>query len=289
MGHMNSFYSIIRFVPDPVAEEFLNIGVVVWGDGRVRHRFLRDWTRVKHFSPVDLHSLRDIERWFDGPMSEQLDLPTPGAMPVSESIMRAVAGQWGGILQLTEARVSPRRPDDLLNVIAAKMLKDPNSRHEKNKDDRQRAVRDAVGLVRGALASRVPDYVDKLLHQHFELAGESGARYLFDVAVALPNEPVPVLAMNALSLRVSEAGAMDLIDAYAHRIHDVRSRNDSIPAAVFALLPERRTRAVDHAQLQFQRLGVPMLRAEEAASWSARHLLPLEMKIDPKLFNVRPS
>ena len=39
---MATFYSVIQFVPDPVADERMNAGVVVFGNGRI----LRDSWRT---------------------------------------------------------------------------------------------------------------------------------------------------------------------------------------------------------------------------------------------------
>ncbi|HQU44959.1 MAG TPA: DUF3037 domain-containing protein [Pirellulales bacterium] len=37
---MASFYSVVQYVPDAVRDERINIGVLTFGDGRVRHLFV---------------------------------------------------------------------------------------------------------------------------------------------------------------------------------------------------------------------------------------------------------
>src|SRR5437879_5477961 len=46
---MSAYYALIQYTPDPVIGELINIGVVVFGDGRTRFRFLHNWNRVKRF------------------------------------------------------------------------------------------------------------------------------------------------------------------------------------------------------------------------------------------------
>ena len=35
---MSSYYSVVRYVPDPVADERINVGVVVFGSDYFRHQ-----------------------------------------------------------------------------------------------------------------------------------------------------------------------------------------------------------------------------------------------------------
>ena len=43
---MTSFYSVVRYVPDPIAEEAINIGVVAFKEGKLRFRFVEDWSSL---------------------------------------------------------------------------------------------------------------------------------------------------------------------------------------------------------------------------------------------------
>ena len=53
---MATFYSVIQFVPDPVADERMNAGVVVFGNGRILVRFVENWGRLQRFSNQDVFS-----------------------------------------------------------------------------------------------------------------------------------------------------------------------------------------------------------------------------------------
>src|SRR5260370_836966 len=70
---MPSRYSVIRYVPDPTAGECINIGVVVFGNGRVLYRFVKNWDRVKSFRQEDIEYLRVFERNFGRIREEELE------------------------------------------------------------------------------------------------------------------------------------------------------------------------------------------------------------------------
>jgi hypothetical protein len=55
-------FFLLRYVPDAVKDEFVNIGVVLLGDGHADLRFTRDYSRVKCIDPAaDIELLAVIE------------------------------------------------------------------------------------------------------------------------------------------------------------------------------------------------------------------------------------
>src|SRR5579885_3191655 len=42
-GDMASFYTVVQYVPDPVADERINAGVIVFSRDRVAARFVKNW------------------------------------------------------------------------------------------------------------------------------------------------------------------------------------------------------------------------------------------------------
>jgi hypothetical protein len=107
---MLSFYSVVQYVPDVLADERINVGVVAWGDGRVRVRWLRDWERVRLFAGHDVSNLaRDLAR--------------EGAGWTEEQVVRQ-AGRSGSVVQFTGPRPSIRNPDQVLVVMAKLFLRE---------------------------------------------------------------------------------------------------------------------------------------------------------------------
>ena len=46
---MPSRYSIIQYVPNPIADERIHIGVLAFDENLVKVSFLKNWQRVKDF------------------------------------------------------------------------------------------------------------------------------------------------------------------------------------------------------------------------------------------------
>ncbi|MEM9544071.1 MAG: DUF3037 domain-containing protein [Cyanobacteria bacterium P01_E01_bin.42] len=58
---MASRYSIIQYVPDPIAEERINIGVLVFDRQNVKVHFLSNWKRVRYFGrQEDIRTLKSF-------------------------------------------------------------------------------------------------------------------------------------------------------------------------------------------------------------------------------------
>jgi Protein of unknown function (DUF3037) len=102
------FYSLIRYLPDPVRQEVFNVGVVVAEEGRLRAKVLRPQQlgRLRRLGYIgDSSFLRDLENEINSaglPHQEQL----MGEVPAwtLESLQRAER-EWGGTVQF-----SPLRP-----------------------------------------------------------------------------------------------------------------------------------------------------------------------------------
>ena len=49
-----NYYSVIRYVPNPLNEEFINIGVYAFNEKEIKVKFLENWDRVRAFSNEDI-------------------------------------------------------------------------------------------------------------------------------------------------------------------------------------------------------------------------------------------
>src|SRR4051812_39732776 len=87
-----SHYSVIQYVPDLAAGEFVNVGLLVFqGDGPPLVRCLRSWDRVEQFSGVDISPVREFVHKLEagsGPVASLAD-----ARRLSES--------WHSVVQVT--------------------------------------------------------------------------------------------------------------------------------------------------------------------------------------------
>jgi hypothetical protein len=93
-------FSLIRYVPDPVKNEFVNIGVVLRDAARpetAEVRFTRDWARVRCVDPdADLAMLEAMEAEMRGRLAES---GTDGA-----PLMKTMEDSFSHLLQITEPK-----------------------------------------------------------------------------------------------------------------------------------------------------------------------------------------
>jgi hypothetical protein len=113
-----SHYSVIRYVPDPVREEWVNIGVVVSAEDEHFSgcRFVRNWTRANYFGRENMLFLKEFAREFSEEVGRKADLF--GQRPFTPERLRSLAGNWANSIQFSEPRASVARdPEALLEVL----------------------------------------------------------------------------------------------------------------------------------------------------------------------------
>ncbi len=90
-------FSLIRYVPDPVKNEFVNIGVLLReasqdGAAKTELRFTQDWKRVRCVDPhADVHMLEALE----GELRERITSP---------ELMRILGESLSNVVQMTEPK-----------------------------------------------------------------------------------------------------------------------------------------------------------------------------------------
>jgi hypothetical protein len=118
---MPSYYSIIKYLPDPISEEAMNIGVAVFGGGVTpRFRFISDWTRARQFGGESTEFLEKLSRQLS---SRQLGIFEDSGQ-WNEDQLRRVLGKWHNSVQFTSPRASLRDAPALLDDIAGSFLRE---------------------------------------------------------------------------------------------------------------------------------------------------------------------
>jgi hypothetical protein len=94
-------FFLLRYVPDAVKDEFVNIGVVMVepganGAGFADLRFTRDWRRVRCLDPqADVEMLEALEREIRGQLGEVKDRAT---------LLRRLEDSFSNVIQLSPAK-----------------------------------------------------------------------------------------------------------------------------------------------------------------------------------------
>src|SRR5579871_518087 len=178
---MTSYYTIVRYVPDPIADERVNFGVIVFGDGSVQSKFLRDWRRVRGFGRGDIEFLKQFAHDVESRTADQLALPDVGR-PVDEAAIREMIGGWVNSIQFAEAKASLLSAAELLQDVADRyLLMVPPVR--KRPRDRRAAARFAATEVTKVLAERVGREVAESLVKRNQPVQGRVDQHQFDVIV----------------------------------------------------------------------------------------------------------
>ena len=146
-------FFLLRYVPDVVKQEFVNVGVVVLeegADGFTEVRFTRDWRRVRCLDPeVDIELLQSYEeelrRLLQSRVAEVINYKLP--MSRREWLLDVMQESCSGALQLTPMQgVLTESPQAELGILAHAYLES-----ERRAPQRETAGRRAIyNLMRGA-------------------------------------------------------------------------------------------------------------------------------------------
>ena len=263
---MPSYYSVVRFVPSALAEEFVNVGVLTFGDGKVRGKFLENWWRVERFADVKtLASARAFQEWVEGSMVPEG--PSDKRMrAIDESDVRRLSGEWAGSVQLSEPRASTLEPDDLLEDIAPTFLIEPPARNERPWDKR-RVVTETSQAIRSAILEKIGKDTHLAVHTRRPISAGIRAR-VFDVVVS---NAAPRLAVQCVNFNVNDMKrVLDQVDVVAFAMEDVHKKSKDFPFSVVVVPPEEEEATFAQAKQTLESVGAEVVFESGMDEWSAR-------------------
>lgn len=130
---MISRYSIIKYVPNPINNECINIGVIAFNEDEVQVRFLSDWSHVQMFKGKDksITFLKDFAGRMEIAVSKGLMFPgdEEDGRPRHERLDKIVKG-WMNSIQFTNIRPSLASVSKLLDDCVEDFLVEPESLKE---------------------------------------------------------------------------------------------------------------------------------------------------------------
>ena len=152
---MASRYSVIQYVPNPIADERINIGVLVFDEQAVRVHFLQSWDRVRCFGlSEDIEVLKNFAHEMGEVTKEGLLFPGDRLtnIPAHERLVKVARG-WRNGIQFTEPRGSLAGVEQLLDELALTYLLEPPEKRQKLRD-RQAAAKVATASVRDVFTTK---------------------------------------------------------------------------------------------------------------------------------------
>jgi hypothetical protein len=275
---MASKYSIVQYVPNPIADERINIGAVTFDDDNVCVRFLTNWERVRCFGMEDIDFLKDFAKRMNEAASSGLLFPgdKPDGTPKHERLTRIARG-WINSIQFTEPRGSLDNADSLIEDIAYSYLVDTTPQKPKFRD-RQAAARVATSQIRKVLKQRVKSEAKELLKTNYSIPGNH-TKHDFDVVVA---NGQPYFAAHGISFEVHIPKTLQ--NSVSWMITDVKACNPDFPLAIVVLPPKQD--APDYEQLEriyqqnsstYLDLGASVLAENEVEPWVSQRLTSMHI------------
>lgn len=247
---MPSYYSIVQYVPDPLADERINVGVVAFDDDRVVSRHLHSWRRVQSFTGHSVDHLRSIVAEILG------DDLSP------DEVRKAIA-EWDESIQFTRPRASLVDPGTLLDTVYAQAVTDREPQSRKNTKARViRAGRVALErAVHQKLASSELDVESSLSVQ-----GERGQH---DADLALRNGRVLLVAKAISFDRQNLRDVERDIGATAWFLDDLNNTpNPPDRAVLVGPRPSERRSEFNTGIKLFQSLNAQVVREADIDSWA---------------------
>ena len=274
---MASRYSVIQYVPNPIADERINIGVLVFDEEIVKVHFLYSWERVNSFGGENTRFLRDFAKHMEESSKNGLlfpnDDPNNGQTRVDR--LRKVARGWINSIQFTEPRGSLENVDSVFEDTIRTYLVDEIPT-EQNGRDRKVAKRIVASSVKNVLKERLGKRASEYLKKDAQaiVKGVSDS-HNFDVLVANGR---PYLAAHGVSFEVQIT--KDTLDSLSWWIKDVKELNSNFPLAVVTLPPKpefdsysQLCEVYDRTRTTYKKLGAAVLEEDELSTWTNQILV----------------
>lgn len=231
---MASRYSVIQYVPNPIANERINIGVLAFDQQTVKVHFLSNWDRVRCFGRTqDMETLKNFAERMKKSAEEGRLFPgdEPNDMPNHERLLKVVHG-WINQIQFTKPRAYLDTVDSVFSDAIETYLIDREPGYQFR--NRQAAAQLAKSKVKNTLIQKLgKDKAKELLKTDYQILGEH-QHHTWDVAVA---NGQPLFAAHAISFEVQTPTSVR--DSLAWMISDVKKYSANFPLGIITLPPRQ--------------------------------------------------
>lgn len=270
---MATYYTVVQYVPDALADERINIGVIACDEHHAVVEFLNDWRRVRCFSGRrDYTFLREFSARIAAEV-EPLPLPLNGALGHGWDVSRLeeVSRNWGESVQFTPLRASLQPAGELIGNLAGWFLHESIEVRTQRRDKRK-AVTLASDAIRHTVALRFGRPPSNSLPQGFPIEGLMETQRM-DLVVKTRR---PLCGVQVVSFEIK-----DLVDlqndlgASKWTMLDVRQRQSDFPMALVHFPPHRGgERATRYEQIYqsthetMRKLNVDFVPDSDLPSWA---------------------
>src|SRR6266481_1118111 len=175
-------YSVVRYLPNPLSGEMINIGVIAWGQDKIAARFAKDWRRAKAFGREDISFLREFVEQMGASAQAQQQLLAFASKPVDAKQLEQFVKDWGNSIQFSELRTSLRSPEEVISEVSSIYLPELPHHSETGRTRRAAAVLALHHVSQVLIDERGPKAGDLIKREHV-IRGKID-EHQFDVVVA---------------------------------------------------------------------------------------------------------
>lgn len=251
---MPAYFTVVRYVPDIVRDERVNIGVIAFSENEKRAQFLANWQRVRLLggnAAVMRAACAELER-----------------MDVAH--LRDAITKWRHSIQLSEPCGSLLDTNTLLLDSVKRFLVDPEVT-ERGYKTREEVLRTATSALRLAVKRRYSRAAAKTLVRDDSTVQFIGSHdsHVLDISVA---NGEPILGANGLSFEVPNQKVLrQQIDSTKWAIEDIKGKEPNLPLTVIVSKP-RKENAELFAQscVVFRQLGAEVESDGDLEPWAGR-------------------
>lgn len=260
---MGTQFTVIQFVPDPIADERLNAGLIVYTDQFVKLHLAHDWKRLERFADAEkVDFFRNFAHDFAN-RTEGDSFTTSLTRDDLETMIR----KWSNLIQFTKPRGSLLEPEPLLKQIVRRFLPADNTTEEL-----PAAPPSARDLLRNRVQTTLNDSIRSLLGKKSVLKVKRNVA----VSGSLIEHKFPVGIVNGLTRLAAQIIAFD----DSSRLTRIHATGWTF-AEILRLPPENRPKLAvifDHAnpnQVEFKeacqvfdRIHVEMVPQADLKTWA---------------------
>lgn len=258
-----SVYTVVRFVPNPVASECVNVGIVSADESGAFFEFIPNLSRVRAFAKdVNGHgdAIRNLERFLDE-FPDQAETLTPEGLS-------KLAEVWTNFVQFSPLRPSKRPAEELLGQMVPVFL----TIREAAQNER-RARRIASNVAQSALTNAVIAHrpgEDLKVLKNYEIQGDI-APHKYDVSLV---NHVPRLGVSGISLELKTQNQIEAdINKVGYRMLDTRKAGLDMPLAVVVIGEDYGAGFVDGLHTMCSKLEAEFVREADVPVWANNFVL----------------
>lgn len=266
-----TYYTVVQYVPDPIAGERMNIGIIAFRDGNFQSKFFSRWQRASTFGEEKVDFLKEFAKEVQDRIEYPRFAKLEGEQPLTEEWIREACDSWQNSIQLTDPRASIREPRKLVEVLSKRFLREPEPQQ------RARDRRHATKLTYTAFERSLSKNIGRRATEFLSRGGTvSGAKEPHEMGITLTNGQ-PLLGAEGFSFEVKEnARVKRALDSVIYKLDDIRDKFDTLSLGLVALPPQGSSDLYRRANSLCEQIEVELVPENEIGEWASETTLKLK-------------